>query len=301
MKQITSKRALVTGAPGFIGSCLVDKLAKEGWNVSALGRQSERFLKYQTANPKIKCYAINNNESFDHIFDTAKPDLVFHCASLTPQHSQDLLPKDFVNSNILFGTNILSAMAKNNIKNFINLGSYWEHYNNETYNPVDFYAATKNAFSSIIKYYSSSHNMRTSTLELYDIYGANDNRGKIIDLLFNYAKNGRELNMSPGFQKLNFVYISDVIEGLLFLANMILEEDIDLLESYALRSNEVFSLREAVEMIEKITNKKIKINWGSVEYKTRTIMTPPNVTKTLPGFESKISFNEGLEIINKSI
>lgn len=301
MKEIISKRALVTGASGFIGSCLVDKLVAEGWNVSTLGRQSKRYLDYQNTNINITSYLIDNDDNFEKIFDAAKPDLVFHCASLTPQYSMNLTPKDFINSNILFGSNILSAMAKNNIKNFINLGSYWEHYNNEIYNPVDFYAATKNAFSRIIKYYSNVYEMRSSTLELYDVYGAKDNRGKIIETLFNYAKTGKELNMTSGLQKLNFVYISDVVEGLLFLANMILEEEVDLNETYALRSNEVFSLKEAVEIIERISNKKIKVNWGSVEYKSRTIMTPPNVTKALPGFETKISFNEGLKIIYKSI
>ena len=299
MKKEIIRRALVTGASGYIGSNLVDRLIEKGWDVTVLGRKSKNFSIYCSKTNNVECYELKKN-NINKIIKTVKPDIVFHCASLVPSNkSKNFLPEDFINSNILFGVNLLEAMATNNIKNFINLGSYWEHFNNEIYNPVDFYAATKCSFSSFIKYYQEVHGLRSSTLELFDVYGPNDKRNKIIDLLFQALNNKSELKMSPGYQKLNFLYISDVIDALIELANMILSNDKVLMDRYALRSNQVYTLRETVKIIEEITNKKIKIKWSSLDYKNRTIMSPPDVIQSFPNFKPKTSFNDGLRLVYK--
>jgi hypothetical protein len=49
---------------------------------------------------------------------------------------------DLIQSNVLFGTQLLEAMGVNNTRNIVNTGTFWQHYNNEDYNPVCLYAAT---------------------------------------------------------------------------------------------------------------------------------------------------------------
>ena len=55
-----------------------------------------------------------------------------------------------------------------------------------------------------------------------------------------------------------------------------------------------------MKIIEKIGNKKLKINWGSVLYRDREIMKP-YIGEILPGWKTKININEGIKIILKDI
>ncbi|WDC83286.1 NAD(P)-dependent oxidoreductase [Caloramator sp. mosi_1] len=107
-----------------------------------------------------------------------KFDAIFHLASLfIAEHDSNQID-DLLKSNIIFGTHILEAMKYGNVKNMVNIGTYWQHYKNEEYNPVCLYAASKEAFEKIIEFYIQVENIKVITLKLYDIYGINDKRKK---------------------------------------------------------------------------------------------------------------------------
>ena len=84
----------------------------------------------------------------------------------------------------MFGAHILEAMALTSVSYFINTGTYWQHYGgSSTYSPSCFYAATKQSFQDILKYYTDSKLIKSITLKLFDTYGPNDSRAKIFTIL----------------------------------------------------------------------------------------------------------------------
>ena len=69
-----------------------------------------------------------------------------------------------MSSNITFGTQLVEAMVANGCYQFVNTGTSWQHYENDEYNPVNLYAATKQAFEDILRYYVETSALRVITL-----------------------------------------------------------------------------------------------------------------------------------------
>ena len=201
-------------------------------------------------------------------------EVVFHLASLFIAEHESKDVDNLLNSNIVFGTHLLEGMKESENKLLINTGTSWQHYNSEEYNPVDLYAATKEAFEKIIKYYVEAEGIRCVTLKLFDTYGENDKRPKLINLLNKFADEGKELDMSLGEQKLDLVHI-DIVTDTFIKAYELLKNNKEIRnEVYGVSSGKQISLREIVENFEREIGKKLKINWGARPYRKREVMEP---------------------------
>ena len=258
------KKCLITGATGFVGSNLARKLVNNNWDVTIICRKDSSLENIEDILNKVKVYRYENQiEKLIRFFKENDFGVVYHLASLfiAEHKSNDI--KNLIQSNILFGTEILEAMKESNTNLLINTGTSWQHYNSEEYNPVDLYAATKEAFEKIIKYYIEAENIRCVTLKLFDTYGENDKRPKLINLLNKFADERKILDMSLGEQKLDLVHIDKVTESFI-KAFELLENNIELkYDSYGVSSGKQISLKEIVENFEKESGKKVLINWGT--------------------------------------
>jgi CDP-paratose synthetase len=181
-------KILVTGATGFIGQNLVKLLLSKNYDIHCIVRENSDQSKIDS---KAIIFEYNNNiNSLVTYFNEQKFDGVIHLASLfLASHTQDDI-SNLISSNIKFGTELLEASKQSNIKWFINTGTFWQHYKNEEYNPVNLYAATKEAFESIAKFYTETSNLIFITLKLNDTFGPNDTRNKVFNLWNKIAKSG---------------------------------------------------------------------------------------------------------------
>ncbi len=269
------EKVLVTGATGFIGSNLCRKLLNNNFEVHILVRKNSKFDYLEDIEEKLKKYIWDNSvENLSKYLKLNQIKCVFHLAAFVKIEHEIKDVENLLNSNVLFGTEILEAMKYSETKLIVNTGTYWQHYNSEEYNPVDLYAATKEAFEKIIKYYVEAEDIRCITLKLFDTYGENDKRPKLINLLNKFADEGKELDMSLGEQKLDLVHV-DMVTDAFLKAYTILEENQNMKnEVFGVSSGKQLSLREIVENFEKETGKKLKINWGARPYRKREVMEP---------------------------
>lgn len=276
------EKVLVTGATGFVGSNLCRKLLEKNFEVFILVRKSSKFDYLEDIKNKLNIFIWDEN--IDELIEKLKKieiKAVFHLASFIKTEHKKEEVEGLINSNILYGTKLLEAMKYIGIKIFINTETYWQHYNSDEYNPVDLYAATKEAFEKIIKYYVEAEGIRCITLKLFDTYGENDKRPKLINLLNKFADEGKELDMSLGEQKLDLVHI-DVVTDTFIKAYELLKNNEEIKnEVYGVSSGKQTSLRKIVENFEKKTGKKLKINWGTRPYRKREIMEPVRSLKHL--------------------
>lgn len=215
----------------------------------------------------------------------ARPDVVFHLASLVlAQH----VTKDIdvlIQSNVLFGNQLLEAMKVNEVSCLINTGTSWQHYNNEDYNPVCLYAATKQAFEAILEYYVQACGIKAITLKLFDTYGPDDPRPKLFHLLNKAAMSGESLDMSAGEQLIDLVHIDDVIAAYLIAAQRLLAGQVTAHERYAVSSGQPLPLKELVQRYAAISKQTIHVNWGARPYRYREVMMPWSNGKNLPGWQ----------------
>lgn len=240
-----------------------------------------------------------NTATMIDIVSKANPDIVFHLASLfLAQHkSEDIEP--LIRSNILFGTQLLEAMVTNGTYKMVNTGTSWQHYNNEDYNPVCLYAATKQAFEDILKFYVEASKLKVITLKLFDTYGPDDPRPKLFSLLRKVAQEQTELAMSPGEQLIDLVYIDDVVEGYLLAAKRLIDNKVSKMEEYAISSGNPISLKELVAVYGQTIGKPLPIKWGGRPYRTREVMAPWDKSKKLPGWKPVVGLIAGIKRMEK--
>lgn len=292
----TNRCAFVTGATGFIGSHLTRRLINEDWSVHILVRPSSDRKLLKDLEGRFQTHVHNGKtEQLCAIMADVKPNVVFHLASLfLVQHeTRDILR--LIESNLAFPTQLLEAMAKNGVSKLINTGTSWQHYENREYSPVNLYAATKQAFEAILKFYKETTPLKVITLKLFDTYGPNDPRPKLFSLLKKVAEEQKPLAMSPGEQLIDIVYIADVVDAFIVAAERLLSDSSEKCEVYAVSSGASIKLRDLVKIYESVIGKKLPIEWGGRPYRDREVMVPWSAGKKLYNWKPTITIEEGIK------
>lgn len=150
MKVNSKKKILITGATGFLGKNFVLSNYKN-YNFYCIFNKKKLPKKYYVD-------SITYKKKIDEIISfvrSIKPDITIHFATHYSKLDQKSKIKDMINSNILFGSELLEAIELNNVDKFINISSIWQNSNGKKkYYPVNFYSSTKEAFQKILEYYS---------------------------------------------------------------------------------------------------------------------------------------------------
>ncbi|MBW1712355.1 MAG: NAD(P)-dependent oxidoreductase, partial [Deltaproteobacteria bacterium] len=287
-------RALVSGASGFVGGHLVRRLAREGQEVHAILRPSSQAGRLaEIKGLVIHCHD-GTTAGLIRIVEAARPEVVFHLASLfVAEHSwPDLAP--LIESNVLFGAQLAEAMAACQVTRLVNTGTAWQHYQDRDYSPVCLYAATKQALEDILRFYVEAAGLRVITLKLFDTYGPDDHRPKLFSALSRAAAEGQTLALSPGEQLLDLVHVEDVVEAFVLAARRLLAGQAEQMETYAVSSAAPLPLRQVVETYLKATGRRLSLDWGGRPYRAREVMVPWSKGQRLPGWGPKIGLEEGL-------
>jgi nucleoside-diphosphate-sugar epimerase len=287
--------ALITGATGFVGSHLARRLVLEGWRVHIVSRVDSRL-------PEVEEFAYVTNHIYDGSTESvvncvfqAKPDVIFHLASLFLSQHETKDVNSLIESNLLFGNQLLEAMKVNQVTNLVNTGTSWQHYNNDDYNPVCLYAATKQAFEAILEYYVQACDIKVITLKLFDTYGPDDRRPKLFHLLSAVATSGETLNMSGGEQLIDLVHIDDVTDVYLIAAQRLIECRAQQHERYAVSSGNPMPLRDLVELYSEVIGSAINVNWGARPYRFREVMKTWTGGSSLEGWQPKNTLADGMK------
>lgn len=298
MRSLSPGKVLITGASGFIGSHLTKRLVAEGFSVHIILRQESGVDQLLDVLNEITVHRLDGNGgNLREIVENSKPDIVFHLASLflSEHKAKDVVP--LVQSNILFGSQLVEELINVGVTKFVNTGTSWQHYQNQDYNPVNLYAATKQAFAAVLQYYVESFGLSVITLKLHDTYGPNDHRPKLFNLLIRIAQTGESLDMSPGEQEVDLVYVDDVVDAYVLAARSLLFENVVGHEEYSVSSGAPMKLKDMVASFSSIFGQPVRINWGGRAYRQREVMSPWDKGEFLPGWKPEIPLAEGIRLV----
>jgi len=286
------RKIILTGATGYIGRKLLSRLLERGHSVSVVVREKSPRLSSLPADIEKIFYDGTFNSLLDGMKDK-ESGLVIHVASLfLTQHKPEDIG-NLIDSNIKFPCHILEAMLACGLTEIINTGTSWQHYENGDYNPVNLYAASKQAFLDMLKFYQEAHQFKAITLELFDTFGPDDERKKLFHLLQEVAKTGKTLKMSPGQQLLDIVYIDDVLNAY----EIAIKQSGKLVGTFTVASGQLHNLQEIVAIYSRISHKKLNIEFSALPYRLREVMKPWEHHRNLPGWTCKLSLEEGIKKI----
>lgn len=289
-------KILITGATGFVGRNLMPKIIEGGHDILAIVIDPELFQKLYGSSADYYHYNSDNHNGLVNKISIFQPEIVIHLASyITSSDSfQDL--SMLIKANIVFLTEILDALKQSPPELFINTGTFAEYFSNDMeLDPAYLYSAAKTAARSFLKYYSEAYNFKFLNVIPFSIYGPNDSQKKLMDYLIDAIESPIPVDFTAGEQILDFIHVDDVAEAYIAL----------LKNHNPLVNNEIFfvgtgkgiSIRELAGMIEKISCKKLNINWGGRKYRKRDIMNavaPLKNNNSNIGWKPCIDINSGI-------
>lgn len=270
---------LVSGGTGFIGRHLVRRLLAQGEVVHVLCRAN-------SDTSVLPAYTVLHRgiaaTDLPALLSGIRPQTCFHLAI---RYQHDYSPADIaplLDSNLVFGTTLADAAMRAGCRTFINAGTASQINHVGEYAPVSLYAASKRAFEDLLFYFALRCGMACRTALLFDTYGPQDTRGKLLMQLIASARTGVKLELSPGEQEVDLLHIEDAIDGLLAIAAA--QEQT---ARYALSSGNPLSLRQLAAMIEGIAGRRLNVDWGARPYRDGEIMQTWKGGSPPPGWQPR--------------
>lgn len=287
-------KVLVTGINGFLGRHLAAELLLRGHQVGGLVRSDNQDMPAVLAD--LPLWPLEpDHAGIDRALEGFSPDVVVHLAALfvSEHRPEDVVP--LVRANIEYGARLLDAMRVAGCDALVYAGTSWQHHHDREYCPTNLYAATKQAFSTLAEYYLDAAGLRLLELHLYDSYGEDDGRKKLINLLKFAAQSADELAMSEGAQLIHLVHIDDLARGFAMACEQVGMLSAGERKIYRLPSARAVSLRELVAAFNAVMPEcPVSIRWGERPYRQREVFHPWETGDILPGWRPEISLAEGL-------
>ena len=265
-------KILVTGGAGNIGSFIVDQCLELGHEVIVVDNfynGKYRNISQYIADNRISLETIDigSFEMVKYVFEKYKPDYVSHQASLMIMDSNKF-PHKSIETNIQGTFNIIQACAEFGIKK-LTYGSSASVYGNPDFIPVTenhpfnnqtLYGATKIAKEALMNSWAFSHNVPYIGFRYFNIYSERQGLGAFYTQVFqkwiHAINDGEQIIMyGDGEQTMDLVHSSDAARAnILGLFNDEVKN-----EHFNVGSGNETSLKELLEMIEKLLEKKAKI------------------------------------------
>ena len=252
-------KVFVTGAAGFIGSNLVDRLLKDGYKVIGWDNLSTgriRFLEDVLKNPNFT-FIQGDNMDVDSLSNAMIGcDTVFHLAANADVRFGLNHPSKDLNQNTIATFNVLQAMQNCGIKRIIfsSTGSVYGESNiiptpeNAPF-PIQtsLYGASKVAGESLIQAYSEGYGFESYIFRFVSILGERYTHGHIFDFYKQLLDHPEYLNvLGDGTQRKSYLYVKDCVDAILHILSLPSQNKVNI---YNLGTDEYVQVNDSVRFI----------------------------------------------------
>lgn len=301
----------VTGAAGFIGSTLVDRLLSEGRRVTGFDSfdpfypeaQKQRNLAGALASQDFNLVRgdIRDAAALDRAFEAARPEAVVHLAALAGVRPSLERPGDYSDVNVLGTTRVLDAMVRNGVPHAVVASSssvYGEREDgpfrevDPVERPISPYAATKRAAELVAHTFHHIHGTTTTQARIFTAFGPRQRPDLAIRKFADRMLAGETLPIyGDGTAVRDFTFVEDLVTGLVAALDAPL--------GFALvnfGAGRTISVNDVVAALERALGISARVERGERQ--------PGDVSKTWAdvsvarerlGYAPKTSFDEGID------
>ena len=325
----TKKSVLVTGAAGFIGFHLSQRLINEGYNVIGVDSLNDY---YDVELKKARLSQLSNCDSFTfchlniadsqkvkEVFEKNKVHYVVNLAAQAGVRYSLENPQAYVESNLTGFVNILEACRHHEVEHLLFASSSSVYgantvmpfsVNHNVDHPISLYAASKKANELMAHTYASNFGLPVSGLRFFTVYGPWGRPDMALFLFTKAILEDKPIDVfNNGKMRRDFTYVDDIVEGIFGLLTKPASSNVDWDSAnpdpassfapygiYNIGSHSPVELMEFIRIIEKNLGKKANINYlpmqtGDV---AATYADVSNLTK-LTGYKPSTSIETGIE------
>lgn len=294
-------RVLLTGATGFLGSHLLKKFVKSKYEVVVLKRSTSNLWRIKDVIDKVKCYDIDQIDLRQVFEKEPNIDSIVHAATCYGRGEE--ISTDIVQTNLLFPLELMELAVKYGCPVFFNTDTFFAKSTNKQYQYLNSYTLSKKQFLEWGKDFAAQKKIRFYNLILEHVYGENDNPDKFIPMVIDQCiKNVDHLDLTPGEQKRDFIYVGDVVQIYDFLLQNA-EIRKSYYEEFDIGTGNSIEIKEAVKIIKATTQSQTILNFGSINYRDGEIMETNTDVTTMKKYgidKYKMrSFKEGIQKITE--
>lgn len=207
---------LVTGGLGFVGSNLVDKLIKQGHDVTVVDNLSSESSSEKNKNPKAKYY-IEDIRNLNSIISSHIPnfDVIYHLAGLARIQPSFTSPLEYIDVNINGTAKICELALKHGARLIYSSSS---SINNGEYKTP--YTFSKWGGEEALKTWIQCYKLDASICRFYNVYGPREpktgNFATVVRKFIRQYKNNKPLTIvGDGKQRRDFTHVNDIVDGLI--------------------------------------------------------------------------------------
>jgi len=300
--NLHGKRVLVTGITGFIGSHLAERLVAEGAKVSAIGRRPVKDLwKLNEARYEVNYYQERywNRENLKRILRSARPEIIYHLAA-TGVTEPYLDAEEAVGFNVGATLALLQPLPKWEYERFVYVGTCYEYGHtpppireDSPLDPVNVYAASKAAASLFCRMYHRSYGWPITIVRSFAAYGPRQSQRALIPQVILHALRGQDFEMTPGEQGRDWVYVDDVVEGIVRASCV----DGTVGQTINLCTGEEHTVREVVGKVLELMGNPVRAVVGTRPYRPGEVwhlVGDNSRAKKLLDWQPQVGLEEGL-------
>lgn len=230
------KTILLTGATGFIGSHLLEYLIRKGYQIVVLKRSTSDISRISKIINVVHTYDIDKTP-IELAFKNHKIDVVMHLAT---SYGKKVNYEDLIQSNIIFGLNLISLSIKYKIDIFINTDTFFNNKNVVQTNHAEYTISKKHFLDWLLLKKGS---VKIVNMKVHHVYGENDSDEKFSMWLFKQLRDGnKSIKLTTGIQLRDFIYVQDVVRA--YEVIMLKHQDLESMQEFNIASGKKYTVKE---------------------------------------------------------
>jgi CDP-paratose synthetase len=262
-------RILITGPSGFLGTALAQYWAKQGHELWLLARPRSSLLHVGGLSATVRVRRVASPEEMVAVVRETAPNAIVHTACAYGRKGET--PLDMLDANVRFGMTLLQTLISEPVSRvvqtvFLNTGTVLAP-------DVSLYALSKTQFSAwgMALAKQAPTNFRFIDIRLEHMYGPGDHRSKFITKVIEACRNNEpRLALTLGEQRRDLVYIDDVVKAYDLILQR--QDSFTSSDSIDVGSGTAHRWRDVVEMVKRLANSSIALDFGVIPYRTNEPM-----------------------------